>query len=149
MHRDYPDIIRLSQINDRVRETGKLICRARIELPRSRVNLSGVKSARKYALALVTAPNLITARRLAREALRARLIACANLIPRIESHYHWRGKIEKGSEVLLLLKTTRRRLAALEKFIVANHSYDTPEFLVMDLAAGNARYLQWLFDSVE
>jgi periplasmic divalent cation tolerance protein len=108
-----------------------------------------VKSARKYALALVTAPDLRTARRLAREALRVRLIACANLIPKIESHYRWRGKIEKGNEILLLLKTTRRKLAALEKFIIANHPYDTPEFLVVDLAAGNGRYLQWLCDSVK
>ena len=107
-----------------------------------------MKSAEKYALALVTAPDLRTARRLARETLRGRLIACANLIPKIESHYRWRGKIEKGAEVLLLLKTTRGKLAMLEKFIVANHPYDTPEFLVIDLAAGNGCYLQWLSDSV-
>ncbi len=108
-----------------------------------------MKSARKYALALVTSPDLKTARRLAREALRLRLIACANLVPKIESHYRWRGKVEKSNEVLLLLKTSRRRLAALEKFIMANHPYDTPEFLVVDLDAGNGRYLQWLCDSVD
>jgi periplasmic divalent cation tolerance protein len=114
-----------------------------------RINLSNVKSAGKYALVLVTVPDLKTARSLAREALRARLIACANLIPKIESHYRWRGKIEKGNEVLMLLKTTRRKLTALEQFILANHPYDTPEFLVVDLDAGNGRYLQWLCDSVE
>lgn len=107
-----------------------------------------MKSARKYALALVTAPDLKVARRLARGALQARLIACANLLPKIESHYRWQGKIEKGTEVLLLLKTTRARLASLEKFIVDNHPYDTPEFLVVDLSRGNRRYLQWLCDSV-
>jgi periplasmic divalent cation tolerance protein len=107
-----------------------------------------VKSANKFTLVLVTAPNLKVARRLAREALRARLIACANLIPKIESHYRWQGKIESSPEVLLLLKTTRPRLAALEKFILAHHPYDTPEFLVINLAQGNARYLRWLSDSV-
>ena len=110
--------------------------------------MAAVKSARKYALALVTSPDLRTARYLAREAVRLRLIACANLIPKIESHYRWRGKVEKGNEVLLLLKTSRRQLATLEKFIVANHPYDTTEFLVVDLSAGNGRYLQWLCDSV-
>ena len=107
-----------------------------------------MKSAGKFTLVLVTAPNLKIARRLAREALRARLIACANLIPKIESHYRWQGKIESGAEVLLLLKTTRPRLAALEKFIIAHHPYDTPEFLVVNLTQGNARYLRWLSDSV-
>jgi periplasmic divalent cation tolerance protein len=107
-----------------------------------------MNSAKKFALVLVTAPDLKIARLLARKALRARLIACANLIPKIESHYRWQGKIETSPEVLLLLKTTRHRLAALQKLIVANHPYDTPEFLVVNLSHGNKRYLQWLSDSV-
>lgn len=107
-----------------------------------------MKSAAKFALVLVTAPNMKTARRLARAALQSRLIACANLLPKIESHYRWRGKIETSPEVLFLMKTTRTRLAALEKFIVAKHPYDTPEFLVVSLTRGNSRYLAWLTDSV-
>jgi periplasmic divalent cation tolerance protein len=108
-----------------------------------------MKSARPFALVLVTAPDLKTARRLARAALKARLIACANLIPRLESHYWWRGKIERGNEVLLLLKTTRARLARLEKFILAEHPYDTPEFVVLRLDQGSKRYLDWLKASCE
>ena len=92
----------------------------------------------------MTAPNLKIARALVRSTLSARLIACANLIPRIESHYRWQGKIESGTEVLLVLKTTKTRLAALEKLILARHPYDTPEFLVLPLAAGNNKYLDWL-----
>jgi periplasmic divalent cation tolerance protein len=98
----------------------------------------------KYAVALVTAPDLKTARRLARAALAARLVACANLIPRIESHYWWQGKIEAGAEVLLVLKTTTDRLAALEKLIVSNHPYDTPEFIALPICRGNKRYLDWV-----
>ena len=97
-----------------------------------------------FSIVLVTAPDLKTARRLARSALQARLIACANLIPKIESHYRWQGKIERSSEVLLILKTTTARLSKLEKLIVAEHPYDTPEFLVLPLRAGNHRYLDWI-----
>jgi periplasmic divalent cation tolerance protein len=107
-----------------------------------------MKSGGKFSLVLVTAPDLKVARKLAQAALRARLIACANLIPKIESHYWWQGKIEKGAEVFLVMKTTPARLAALEKLIVAKHSYDTPEFLVLPLVAGNGRYLKWIADSV-
>lgn len=103
-----------------------------------------MKSASRFALVLVTAPDLKSARTLARAALEARLIACANLVPRVESHYWWQGKIERGAEVLLVLKTTRARLAALEKLVLARHPYDTPEFLVVPLHAGAARYLAWL-----
>ena len=73
-----------------------------------------------------------------------RLPACANLAPGIESHYWWRGKIERGAEVLIIFKTTRRRLAALEKLILQNHPYDTPEFVVLPLQAGTERYLKWI-----
>jgi periplasmic divalent cation tolerance protein len=103
-----------------------------------------MKSAAKSTIALVTAPDLKTARALAKAALSARLIACANLIPKIESHYRWRGKIESGAEVLLILKTQKSRLAALEKLVLAKHPYDTPEFLVLPLSAGNKKYLDWL-----
>jgi len=103
-----------------------------------------MKPATKFAIVLVTAPDMKTARALARAALSARLIACANLIPKIESHYWWQGKIESGTEILLILKTQKSRLAALEKLVVAKHPYDTPEFLVLPLRAGNQRYLNWL-----
>ncbi len=107
-----------------------------------------MKSAARYAVVLVTTPDLKTARALARAALEARLIACANLVPRVESHYWWQGRIEQGVEVLLVLKTTRARLAALERLVLARHPYDTPEFLVLPLHAGAARYLAWLGASV-
>ncbi len=103
-----------------------------------------MKSATKFAVVLVTAPDLKTARMLAKAALSARLIACANLVPKIESHYWWQGKIESGAEVLLILKTTKSKLAALEKLVLAKHPYDTLEFLVLPLSAGSQRYLDWL-----
>jgi len=106
-----------------------------------------MQSARSFKAVLVTAPDLKTARKLAKAALRARLIACANLVPKIESHYRWQGRMESGGEVLMILKSTTARLAALEKFILANHPYDTPEILVVPLAAGTKRYLKWLADS--
>jgi len=97
-----------------------------------------------FRIALVTAPDLKSARRLARAALEARLIACANLIPRIESHYRWQGKIGRGAEVLMILKTTSKCLKPLEQLIIAEHPYDTPEFIILDLRGGNRRYLNWL-----
>ncbi len=99
-------------------------------------------------IVFVTVPDLKTARRLAKLALEARLIACANIIPKVESHYWWQGKIEQGMELLIILKTTAKRLAALEKLIVANHPYETPEFVALTLTEGNKKYLSWLTDSI-
>ena len=103
-----------------------------------------MKSAKEFRVVLVTAPDLKTARQLARAALEERLIACANLVPRLESLYWWQGRVETGHEVLVILKTTRARLVALEKLILARHPYDMPEFLVLPLSAGSVRYLDWL-----
>ena len=103
-----------------------------------------MKPTTRCKLVLVTAPDLKTARRLARAALAGRLAACANLVPKIEAHYWWRGKVERGAEVLMIFKTTAGRLAALEKLVVKLHPYDTPEFVVVNLSAGNGRYLGWV-----
>ena len=67
-----------------------------------------------------------------------------NLVPRIESLYWWQEKLERGAEVLLLLKTRKSHLAALETLVLKKHPYDTPEFLVVPLGSGTRRYLDWL-----
>jgi periplasmic divalent cation tolerance protein len=107
-----------------------------------------MKSARDFAIVLVTAPNLKTARALAQAALQARLAACVNLVPKLQSHYWWQGRLETSAEVLLLMKTKRAKLSALEKLILAKHPYDTAEFLVLPLRSGSERYCHWLKESL-
>ena len=102
-----------------------------------------LKRSRNTALVLVTAPNLKVARQLSRMALEQRLIACANLVPALESHYRWKGKIDKASEVLLLLKTTHSKVARLENLIRAKHPYETPEFIVVAAPRVAEKYLKW------
>jgi periplasmic divalent cation tolerance protein len=103
-----------------------------------------VAAAKKFAIVLVTVPDLRSARSLTRAALREKLAACVNLFPKVESHFWWQGKIESGTEILLVMKTAKAKLTALEKLILAKHPYDTPEFLVLPLLAGNKKYLTWL-----
>jgi periplasmic divalent cation tolerance protein len=108
-----------------------------------------VKPTTQFCIVLVTAPDLKTARRLARAALRQRVAACANIVPGLESHYWWRGKIESSREVLLLFKTRASHLRKLEKLILKEHPYDTPEFVVLQLTAATNRYLAWLLQETE
>ena len=53
------------------------------------------------------------ARRLAKAALEAKLAACANIVPAVESHYWWKGKLESSDEVLLIFKTRQQLLPKL------------------------------------
>jgi periplasmic divalent cation tolerance protein len=103
-----------------------------------------VKTTAQFRIVLVTAPDMKTARHLARAAVFHRLAACANLIPGLESHYWWDGKMESSREVLLLFKTRAGRLRKLEQLILSEHPYDMPEFVVLPLAAGAEKYLAWL-----
>lgn len=96
-----------------------------------------------FLVAMVTAPDRKTARRLARMALEARLVACANLVSGLESHYWWQGRLERASEVLIIFKTRRRCVAKLKDLVLAQHPYETPEFVTVPVTGGAPRYLAW------
>ena len=97
---------------------------------------------------LVTAPDPETARRLGRQVLEARLVACVNLVPGIESHYWWQGRLESAQEVLMVMKTTLDRIPMLQEAVLAAHPYDTAAFVVLPIESGSQRYLQWIQSSV-
>jgi periplasmic divalent cation tolerance protein len=104
-----------------------------------------MKSSENYRLVLVACANHIQAKLIARSVVEKRLAACVNIlrIP-VESHYHWKGKVEKARELLLLIKTTSRRLGALEREVERLHSYEVPEFIALPIVAGSKAYLDWL-----
>src|SRR5512138_1458287 len=106
--------------------------------------LSAMKKANNFFVAMVTAPDLGTARKLAGVVLRQRKAACVNLVPQIESHYWWQGKLEQGGEVLMIFKTTAKCLPDLEETILKHHPYDTPEIITFRLESGTGRYLSWV-----
>ena len=103
-----------------------------------------MKTANAYCVVLVTASSRPEARRIARSLLEKRLVACANIVPGIESHYWWQGKLDCSREWLLILKTRRARFAAVEKLVKQLHSYQVPEIIAVPLVAGQRDYLRWL-----
>ncbi len=107
-----------------------------------------VKSKSRYQLVMVTAPLLPVARKLAEKILTARLAACINVVPGLESHFWWKGKRNSCREVLLLIKTTSDRLKPLRRLVKNHHPYDTPEFIALPIESGSKKYLKWLESSV-
>jgi len=99
-------------------------------------------------IVLTTAGSREEATRIGRTLVEERLAGCATLLPGVESIYHWRGGIETDTETLLLLKTEVDRLDALHARLVALHSYETPEFLVLSVEAASQGYSEWLKASV-
>lgn len=99
----------------------------------------------QFRLALVTCSSLAEARKIARAVVKQHLAACVNIHSApIESIYRWKGKVETAREHLLLIKTTTRRLKALEREVLRLHSYETPEFISFPIGSGSQAYLHWL-----
>jgi periplasmic divalent cation tolerance protein len=102
----------------------------------------------EYLIIFSTFSNAEIARKAARGLVEERLAACANIVPQIESIYHWLGKIESGNEVLVIFKTTREKYPALEQRLRALHPYEVPEIVALEIEAGLPAYLDWIADSV-
>ncbi len=97
---------------------------------------------------LVTCGSVAEARKIAKAVVGERLAACVNVISApVESVYRWKKKVERAREFLMIIKTTKRRLAQLELEITRLHSYEAPEFLAIEVADGSKKYLKWLIDS--
>lgn len=97
---------------------------------------------------LVTAPNREEAARLAEMLVGARLAACVQILPEMESVYWWEGAVRREPEHLLLVKTTVGRFSTLEREVRALHSYETPEIIALTVSEVSAPYLKWLSTSV-
>jgi periplasmic divalent cation tolerance protein len=101
-------------------------------------------------IVLVTCGSIIEARRIATKVVRKRLAACVNiLLGPIQSIYRWKGKVQSAREVLIVIKTSGKRLEELEREVKRLHSYDIPEFIALPVSGGSREYLAWLGESVK
>jgi periplasmic divalent cation tolerance protein len=97
---------------------------------------------------LMTAGSREEAARLAEMLVGARLAACVQLMPEMESIYHWQGSVHRDPEFLLLAKTTRAKFDDLEREVRALHSYETPEIVALPVTDVSAPYLEYLVSTV-
>ncbi len=95
-------------------------------------------------LVLSTCGSAEEADSIARALVERRLAACVNVVPNLRSIYRWKGAIEQAPEQLLLIKTTRALFERLEAELRSLHSYEVPEVLAFDIAAGSEPYLAWI-----
>lgn len=100
------------------------------------------------SIVLSTAGSKDEADRIAHALVERRLAACVNMVPSARSVYRWKEQIEEAEEVILLIKTTGDKLAALEQALKTLHSYELPEFIVLAASGGSDSYLQWIRSSV-
>lgn len=89
-------------------------------------------------------PDIDKARAAARALLEARLIACANILPGMESHYWWEGKVDSAAEVVLIAKTQAALYEKVRAAIEGLHPYSCPCIIALPVEMGNNAYLEWI-----
>jgi periplasmic divalent cation tolerance protein len=93
---------------------------------------------------MVTTAGREEAETIVQRLLEAKLIACANIVGPVSSHFHWSGKIEKAEEYLILMKSRKDLFEKLSETVKALHSYEVPEILALPIVEGSKAYMNWL-----
>jgi periplasmic divalent cation tolerance protein len=98
---------------------------------------------------LTTTETFEQAAKIAQALVETELAACVQILPPMTSVYRWRGRVEKATEHLVLIKTLRAGYVAVEATIKAIHPYQTPEIIALPIETGAEDYLAWLAESVK
>ena len=97
-------------------------------------------------LVLANVPDQELAEKIATALVEQGLAACVNILAPVSSVYRWQGKMQRESEIPVLIKTTQARYQELERTILQLHPYDVPEIIALPLTAGLPAYLAWMQD---
>lgn len=99
-------------------------------------------------VAFVTFPDGATARAIARELVNEHLAACVNLVPGIESIYHWQGELVEEHEVLGIFKTSAIHRGRFQQRLMELHPAEIAECIFLEVSDGSAPYLDWVRSQV-
>ena len=102
----------------------------------------------KYCVITTTVGTLKDARKIMKELLEKRLIACCQ-IQSIDSSYWWNQRIENEKEYLLIMKTKASLYNEVEQEILENHPYEVPEITMTEITDGYFEYLNWIKDETK
>jgi periplasmic divalent cation tolerance protein len=103
----------------------------------------------RAVLVYTTYPSIVEAERAGRAIVERRLAACVNILPGMISHYWWQGTLERGEEVVMIIKTRASLAESVRQAVKDMHSYDTPAFLVIPPESVDATYLAWIMAETE
>ena len=106
-------------------------------------------NAERAVFVYTTYPSLVEAERIGKAVLERRLAACVNILPGMISHYWWEGAIERGEEVVMIIKTRASLAESVRAAVKEMHSYTTPAILVLPIESGEPGYLDWLMKETE
>ncbi|MDX9703126.1 MAG: divalent-cation tolerance protein CutA [Candidatus Auribacterota bacterium] len=103
----------------------------------------------RYTLFYITAPIGEPARLIAQELVNKKLAACVNILPSVESYFHWEGKVDHEQESLLIGKTEKRFAEIILKVVPEIHPYKVCEIIFVPIEQGYTPYLNWITSALK
>ena len=97
-----------------------------------------------YLVIFITTSSYEEARKIADVLVSQRKAACVNIVPKVNSLFRWKGKIEDAEESLLVVKTRAKLFPEIISTVKGIHSYEVPEIIALPIVQGNPGYLQWI-----
>lgn len=101
----------------------------------------------EYAIVLTACADKREAERIAERLVSDGAAACVNIVERVTSVYRWKGKVEKATECLLIIKSRRELTDRVEGTIKGFSSYECPEIVVLPVIGGSEEYFRWIDES--
>ena len=96
-----------------------------------------------------TYPSIVEAETAGRTLVERRLCACVNILPGMVSLYWWQGKIDRGDEVVMIIKTRASLAEAVRAAVRQMHSYTTPAILVLPIESVDPDYHAWIVNETQ
>ncbi len=96
-----------------------------------------------------TYPSIVEAEQAGRALVERRLCACVNILPGMVSLYWWQGKIDRGEEVVMIIKTRASLAEPVRAAVKQMHSYSTPAILVLPVENVDPDYHAWIVTETE
>jgi len=96
-----------------------------------------------------TFPDEKTAEDVCSRLLKEKLIACANIMPKGVSLYHWEGVTKRATEVIVFMKTRTACVDQINHFLKAHHPHVCPCFLTFPIESGMPEFLDWVRSSTK
>jgi periplasmic divalent cation tolerance protein len=107
------------------------------------------KNNERVVFVYTTYPSIVEAEQAGYELVQRRLCACVNILPGMVSLYWWEGAIERGEEVVMIIKTRAALAEAVREAVRQLHSYTTPAILVLPIESVDPSYNAWLMAETE
>ncbi len=100
-------------------------------------------------LVMTNLPDRDAAERIATSLVTEGVAACVNVLAECTSFYHWKGNLERATEIPLLIKTTTGAYPRLQDALRKLHPYEIPEIIALPVNAGLPEYLNWVVQETQ